>query len=125
MKVRSYSYCKAQTVLDFTDMEGTGPVGHATEQPEELNLHPCETKVVRKMNTFSSGRNSDHHQQPTEGTSPGDSLELQQPTVARHSKQKDVPQPSAGYNDEREKTKKMPKAQNNVGDHVAVVATEV
>ncbi|XP_065690442.2 fibrocystin [Patagioenas fasciata] len=107
------------------DMEGTGPVGHVTEQPEELNLHPCETKVVRKISTFSSGRNSVQQQQPSEGTSPGDSLELQQPTVPRHSNQKDVPQPSVGYNGEREKTKKLPRPQNNVGDHVAVVAAEV
>lgn len=106
-------------------MEGTGPVGRATGQPEELNLQPRETKVVRKMGTFSSGRNSDSHQQPSEGTSPGGSLELQQPAVPRHSNQKDVPQPSAGYNEEREKSKRMPKPQNDVGEHVVVVAAEV
>ncbi|XP_059687939.1 fibrocystin [Gavia stellata] len=117
------------------DLEGTGVVGHAAGQLEELNLQPCEAKSVRKMSTvqrktrnrdtFSSARNSDSHQQPHEETSPGDSLELQQPTVPRCSSQKDVPQPSAGYNKEREKSERMPKPQNEVGEHVAVVAAEV
>ncbi|KAK1207578.1 PKHD1 protein, partial [Pygoscelis papua] len=113
------------------DMEGTGAVGHATGRLEELNLQPCEAKSVRKMSTiqrktgnrdtFSSAWDSDSHQQPCEGTS-GDSLELQHPTVLRCSSQKDVPQPSAGYNEEREKSERMPKPQNDVGEHAAVVA---
>ncbi|KAM6272624.1 fibrocystin isoform 3-T4 [Spheniscus humboldti] len=116
------------------DMEGTGAVGHATGRLEELNLQPCEAKSVRKMSTvqrktgnrdtFSSAWDSDSHQQPREGTS-GDSLELQHPTVLRRSSQKDVPQPSAGYNKEREKSERMPKPQNDVGEHAAVVAAEV
>ncbi|NXW03822.1 PKHD1 protein, partial [Fregetta grallaria] len=114
------------------DMEGTGAMGHATGQLEELNLQPCKAKSVRKMSivqcktgdidTFSSARNSDSLQQPREGPSPGDSLELQQPKVPRCSSQKDVPQPSAGYTEEREKSERMPKPQNDVGEHVAVVA---
>ncbi|XP_075606537.1 fibrocystin isoform X7 [Balearica regulorum gibbericeps] len=116
------------------DMEGTGAVGHATGQLEGLNLQLCEAKSVRKMSTvrcktgnrdtFSSARNSDSHQQLHGGTTPGDSLELQQPTVPRCSSQKDVSQPSAGYK-ERQKSKRMPKPQNDVGEHVAVVAAEV
>lgn len=134
MKVGSYNYRKAQTSLAFTDMEGTGAVGHATGQLEELNLQPCEAKSVRKMSTvqrktgnrdtFSSAWDSDSHQQPREGIS-GDSLELQHPTVPRCSSQKDVPQPSAGYNKEKEKSERMPKPQNDVGEHAAVVAAEV
>ncbi|KAF1512602.1 Fibrocystin, partial [Eudyptula albosignata] len=113
------------------DMEGTGAVGHATGRLEELNLQPCEAKSVRKMSTvqrktgnrdtFSSAWDSDSHQQPREGIS-GDSLELQHPTVPRCSSQKDVPQPSAGYNKEKEKSERMPKPQNDVGEHAAVVA---
>ncbi|KAF1588746.1 Fibrocystin, partial [Eudyptes moseleyi] len=113
------------------DMEGTGAVGHATGRLEELNLQPCEAKSVRKMSTvqrktgnrdtFSSAWDSDSHQQPREGTS-GDSLELQHPTVPRCSGQKDVPQPSAGYNKEREKSERMPNPQNDVGEPAAVVA---
>ncbi|KAF1633273.1 Fibrocystin, partial [Eudyptes filholi] len=113
------------------DMEGTGAVGHATGRLEELNLQPCEAKSVRKMSTvqrktgnrdtFSSAWDSDSHQQPREGTS-GDSLELQHPTVPKCSGQKDVPQPSAGYNKEREKSERMPNPQNDVGEPAAVVA---
>ncbi|NXG59728.1 PKHD1 protein, partial [Hemiprocne comata] len=92
------------------DMEGTRAVGHTTREPEELNLQPCEAKSVIKMSTvqcktgnrdtFASARNSDSHQQPCEGTS-GDSLELQQRAVLRCSSQKDVPQTSTGYDEER------------------------
>ncbi|NXW41207.1 PKHD1 protein, partial [Nyctiprogne leucopyga] len=109
------------------DMEGTEAVGLATGQLEELNLQPCEAESVRKTSAvqrntgnkdiLSSARISDSHQQLCGGTSPGDSLELQQPTVAECSSQKDVPQPSAGY-EEREKSKRMPKPQNDVGQHV-------
>ncbi|XP_014793785.1 PREDICTED: fibrocystin-like, partial [Calidris pugnax] len=115
------------------DMEGNGAMGHATGQLEDLNLQPCEAKSVRKMNTvqrktgdrdtFSSAGKS--HQQVHRVTSPGDSLELQQPTVPGCSRQKDVPKPSAGYKKEREKTERMPKPQNDLGEHVAVVAAEV
>ncbi|KAF1608346.1 Fibrocystin, partial [Eudyptes chrysolophus] len=118
-------------VPEAEDMEGTGAVGHATGRLEELNLQPCEAKSVRKMSTvqrktgnrdtFSSAWDSDSHQQPCEGTS-GDSLELQHPTVPRCSGQKDVPQPSAGYNKEREKSERMPNPQNDVGEPAAVVA---
>ncbi|KAF1511928.1 Fibrocystin, partial [Eudyptes sclateri] len=118
-------------VPEAEDMEGTGAVGHATGRLEELNLQPCEAKSVRKMSTvqrktgnrdtFSSAWDSDSHQQPREGTS-GDSLELQHPTVPRCSGQKDVPQPSAGYNKEREKSERMPNPQNDVGEPAAVVA---
>ncbi|XP_076188719.1 fibrocystin isoform X2 [Aptenodytes patagonicus] len=116
------------------DMEGTGAVGRATGRLEELNLQPCEAKSVRKMSTvqrktgnrdtFSSAWDSDGHQQPREGTS-GDSLELQHPTVPRCSSQKDGPQPSPGYNKGRETSERMPKPQNDVGKHAAVVAAEV
>ncbi|XP_019330099.1 PREDICTED: fibrocystin [Aptenodytes forsteri] len=116
------------------DMEGTGAVGRATGRLEELNLQPCEAKSVRKMSTvqrktgnrdtFSSAWDSDSHQQPREGTS-GDSLELQHPTVPRCSSQKDGPQPSPGYNKGRETSERMPKPQNDVGKHAAVVAAEV
>ncbi|XP_054677393.1 fibrocystin isoform X3 [Grus americana] len=116
------------------DTEGTGAVGHATGQLEGLNLQLSEAKSTRKTSTvqcktgnrdtFSSARNSDSHQQLHGGTTPGDSLELQQPTVSRSSSQKDVSQPSAGYK-ERQKSKRMPKPQNDVGEHVAVVAAEV
>ncbi|NXC66321.1 PKHD1 protein, partial [Anhinga anhinga] len=114
------------------DMEGTGAVVRATGQREELNLQPCEAESVRKMSTvqhkrgnrdtFSSARKGDSHQQPHQEASPGDSLELQQPTVPRCSGQKDSPQPSAGYKEEREKSERMPKPQNDVGEHRAVVA---
>ncbi|PKU34104.1 fibrocystin [Limosa lapponica baueri] len=117
------------------NMEGTGAMGHATGQLEALNLQPCETKSVRKMSTvqcktgdrdtFSSARKSDSHQQVRRVTSPGDSLELQQPTVPGCSRQKDAPKPSAGYKKEREKIERMPKPQNDLGEHVAVVAAEV
>ncbi|NXE82096.1 PKHD1 protein, partial [Cochlearius cochlearius] len=113
------------------DMEGTGAAGDVTGQLKELNLQPGEAKSVTKLSTvqqktgnrdtFSSARKSDGHQQPCEGTS-FDSLELQQPNKPRCSRQKDVPQPSAGCNEEREKSKRMPKPQNDVGEHVAVVA---
>lgn len=135
MKVRSYIHFKAQTSLAFTGMEGTGAKGHATGQLEELNLQPCEAKPVCKMSTaqhktgdrdtFSSPRKSDSHQQLRRVTSPGDSLELQQPTVPGHSSHKDGPQPSTGYKKEGEKSEQMPKLQNDVGEHVAMVAAEV
>ena len=135
MKVGSYNYCKTQTSHTFTDTEATGAVAHATGQLEELNLEPCEAKSVRKMSTvqhktgdrdtFSSARKRDSHQQLHGGTSPSDSLELQQPTVRGCSSQKDIPQPSADYNKERGKSERMPKHQNDVGEHVAVVAAEV
>ena len=134
MKVGSYNYCKAQTSHAFTGTEATGAVAHATGQLEELNLQPCEAESVRKMSTvqhktgdrdtFSSARKSVSHQQLRGGTS-SDSLELQQPTVRGCSSQKHIPQPSAGYNKERGKSERMPKHQNDVGEHVAVVAAEV
>ncbi|XP_064304301.1 fibrocystin isoform X2 [Phalacrocorax carbo] len=114
------------------DTEGTGAVKHATGQLEELHLQPCEAKSVRKKSTvrvkagnFSSTRNGNSHQKPHEETTPGDSLELQQTRVPRCSSQKDVPQPSAGYKEEREESERMPRPQNDVGEHVAVVAAEV
>ncbi|XP_027664450.2 fibrocystin isoform X1 [Falco cherrug] len=117
------------------DMEGTGAVGCAPGQLEELNLQPCEPKPVRKMSTvqrktgdrdtLASARKSDSHQQLYGGTSPGDSLQLQQPAVPGCSSQKDAPQPSAGYKKEREMSERMPNHQNDVGEHVAVVAAEV
>ncbi|NXU49945.1 PKHD1 protein, partial [Turnix velox] len=113
------------------DTKGTGVTGHATGQLEELNTQPCEVKPVRKMrniqhktgdrDTLSSARKSDSHQQLQRVTS-GDSLEHQQPTVPVHSSQKDGPQPSAGYKKEREETKQLPKPQNDVREHVAMVA---
>ncbi|NWY49817.1 PKHD1 protein, partial [Chionis minor] len=113
------------------DMEGIEAMGHATGQLEDLNLQPCPTKSVRKMSTvrcktgdrdtFSSARKNDSHQQLCRAC-PGDSLEPQQPTVPGCSGQKDLPQPSVGYNKERERTKRMPKPQKDVGEHVAVVA---
>lgn len=116
-------------------MEGTGAMGHATGQPEELNLQPCAAKSVRKMSTvqlktgdrdlFSSARTSDSRQQLCRATFPDDSLELQQPTVSGCSSQKDGPQPSAGYHREREKTERIPQPQNDLGEHVAVIAAEV
>ncbi|XP_063186731.1 fibrocystin isoform X2 [Chroicocephalus ridibundus] len=123
------------TVTSPPGMEGTGAKGRATGQLEELNLQPCEAKPVCKMSTaqhktggrdtFSSPRKSDSHQQLRRVTSPGDSLELQQPTVPGHSSHKDGPQPSTGYKKEGEKSEQMPKLQNDVGEHVAMVAAEV
>ncbi|XP_029893831.1 fibrocystin [Aquila chrysaetos chrysaetos] len=117
------------------DMEAIGAVAHATGQLEELNPQPCEAKSGRKMSTdqcktgdrdtFSSAGKSDSHQPLRGGTSPGDSLELQQLPVPGCSSQKDVTQPSPGYNKEREKSQRMPKHQNDVREHVAVVAAEV
>ncbi|NXE10748.1 PKHD1 protein, partial [Lophotis ruficrista] len=112
------------------DTEGTRAVDHATGKLEELNLQPRAVKSLRKRSTvqcntgdtLSSARNSDSHQQLRGGTSPGVSLELQQPTVPGCSSQKDVPQPSVGYNKEREKSERMPRPQNDIGEHVAVVA---
>ncbi|KAM6083161.1 fibrocystin [Chlamydotis macqueenii] len=113
------------------DTEGTGAVDHATGRLEELNLQPREVKSLRKRSnmgnadTLSSARKNNSHQQLHGGTSPDVSLELQQPTVLGCSSQKDVPQPSTGYNEEREKSKRMPRPQNDIGEHVAVVAAEV
>ncbi|XP_069706944.1 fibrocystin [Phaenicophaeus curvirostris] len=116
------------------DTEGCGAVGHGTGEREKLNLQPCQVKSVRKVtsvqcntgnrDTFSSARNSDSHQHLQGGTS-GDSLELQQPSAVGHCSQKDMPQPSAGHSEEREKSERMPKPQNDVGEYVAVVAAEV
>ncbi|NXJ66569.1 PKHD1 protein, partial [Rostratula benghalensis] len=112
------------------DVEGTGAMGHVTGQLDELNLQPREAKSVIKTstiqtgdrNSFSSARKSDSHQQLRRVTSPGDSLELQQPTVPGCSKQKDTPKPSGGFKKEREKIERVPKPQNDLGEHVAVVA---
>lgn len=113
-------------------MEGTGAVGHATGQLKELNLQPCEAKPVRKMSTvqcktvdkdtFSSDRKSDSCQQ--RGVTSGDCLEIPQTTVLGCSSQKDVLQTSAGYN-KREVSERMPECQNDIGEHVTVVAAEV
>ncbi|NXL83094.1 PKHD1 protein, partial [Alectura lathami] len=112
------------------EMEETGAVGHAAGQLKELSLQPCEAKLVRKMNTlqrktsnrdiFSSARKTDGHQRQCEGTSPGDSLELQQASVLGYSTQKDIPQPSAGYNKDREGLNMMPRPQNEVREEIAV-----
>ncbi|NXD80162.1 PKHD1 protein, partial [Halcyon senegalensis] len=109
------------------DRGETGAVAHATGQ-----LHPCEAMSKRKTSTvqrtsgngdtFTSARSSDSHKELHEGTCPGDSLELQQPSVLGCFKQKDVPQPSASYNKEKENSERMPKPQNDAGEHVAVVA---
>ncbi|XP_061845579.1 fibrocystin [Colius striatus] len=117
------------------DTEGTEAVGHATGQLAELNLQTCEAKSVRmtstvqcnKINrdTFPSAKNSDSHQQLPGGISLGNTLGLQQPTVLGSSIQKNNPQPSSGYNEEREKSGSMPKPQNDVGEQVAMVAAEV
>ncbi|XP_053919594.1 fibrocystin [Cuculus canorus] len=117
------------------DTEGTRAVGHGLGQREKLNRKPCEVKSVRKAttvqsntgnrDTISSARNSDSHQHLHGGTSPGDSLELQQPTAVGSCSQKDVPQPSAGYNEGRGKSERVPRPQNDVGEYVAVVAAEV
>ncbi|XP_068867901.1 fibrocystin isoform X2 [Aphelocoma coerulescens] len=113
------------------DMEETGAVGPATGQAEELNLQPREATSARKpstvrskADTFPSARKSGSPPQPHGGRSPGDSMELQQPTVPGSSSQKEVPQPSAGYSQEREKSKRMPKHQNDVRECVAMVAAE-
>ncbi|XP_062494516.1 fibrocystin isoform X2 [Pezoporus occidentalis] len=115
------------------DMEGTGAVGHATGQLKELNLQPCEAKPVTKMSTlqcktvdkdtFSSARKSDSYQKLC-GVKSGDSLELPQ-TVLGCTSQKDVLQTSAGYSNKREMSERMPECQNDVREHVAVVAAEV
>ncbi|NWU65963.1 PKHD1 protein, partial [Pterocles burchelli] len=114
------------------DMERTGGVGHATGQLEDLNPQPCEAKSERKMSTvqhktgdrdtFFSARKGDSHQQLHGGTSLGDPLELHQPTILGCSNQKDVPQPSAAYKKERDKSERMPRPQNDVSEHVVVVA---
>ncbi|XP_030304276.1 fibrocystin [Calypte anna] len=116
------------------DMGGTGAVGHGTGQLRELDLQHCGARSGRKMsnvqqetgnsNTFSSVGNNDSHKEPHERKSPGDPLELQQPKVLRCCSQKDVPQPSAAYNKEKKKTKRLPKPQNDVGEHVGVVTAE-
>lgn len=116
-------------------MEAIGAVAHATGQLEEMNPEPCEAKSGRKMTTVqgktgdrdtcSSAGKSDSHQPLRGGTSPGDSLELQQLTDLGCSSQKDVTQPSPGYNKEKEKSQRMPNHQNDVREHVAVVAAEV
>lgn len=113
-------------------MEETRVVGHATVKLKELSLQPCEAKTVRKMNTlqrktsnrdiFSAARKSDSHQQQCGGTSPGDSQELQQPTVQVCPAQKGVPQPSGGYNKEREELGTMPKPQNDVREQIVTGA---
>ncbi|XP_064506857.1 fibrocystin isoform X1 [Pseudopipra pipra] len=115
-------------------MAGTGAMGRATGQLEELNLPPCEAKSVRKLNNvqrktgdrhpFSSARKRDSRQQPRGGRIPGDPVEHQQPITPGCSSQKEVPKPSAGYNQEREESKRMPRHQNDVGEHVAMVAAE-
>uniref|UniRef100_A0A8B9QVR9 Uncharacterized protein n=1 Tax=Anas platyrhynchos TaxID=8839 RepID=A0A8B9QVR9_ANAPL len=114
------------------EMEETRVVGHATVKLKELSLQPCEAKTVRKMNTlqrktsnrdiFSAARKSDSHQQQCGGMSPGDSQELQQPIVQVCPAQKDVPQPSGGYNKEREELDTMPKPQNDVREQIVTGA---
>ncbi|XP_038033294.1 fibrocystin isoform X3 [Anas platyrhynchos] len=114
------------------EMEETRVVGHATVKLKELSLQPCEAKTVRKMNTlqrktsnrdiFSAARKSDSHQQQCGGMSPGDSQELQQPTVQVCPAQKGVPQPSGGYNKEREELDTMPKPQNDVREQIVTGA---
>ncbi|NWW89268.1 PKHD1 protein, partial [Rhynochetos jubatus] len=113
------------------DTEGIGAGGYTTGQLEELNMQSCEVKPARKMSPVphstgyrdvSSSARSDHHQQLHEGTSPGDSLELQQPTVPACSSQKDISQPPPCYSEERKKSKRRLKPHNDVRDHVTVVA---
>ncbi|XP_053794338.1 fibrocystin [Vidua chalybeata] len=116
------------------DMEGSGAVGAATGDAEGLSLQPCEAKSARKpstvqpktgdRHTFPSARKSDSHQQPRGGRFPGDSEELQQPAVPGCSSQEEMPQPSAGYSQEREKPDRMPQPQNDVRECVAMVAAE-
>ncbi|RLW12268.1 hypothetical protein DV515_00000609, partial [Chloebia gouldiae] len=116
------------------DMEGRGAVGAATGHAEELNLQPCEAKSARKpstvqpktgdRNTFPSARKSDSHQQRCGGRAPGDSEELEQPAVPGCSSQKQMPQPSAGHSQEREKPERMPQPQSDVRECVAMVAAE-
>uniref|UniRef100_A0A8B9BGR9 PKHD1 ciliary IPT domain containing fibrocystin/polyductin n=1 Tax=Anser brachyrhynchus TaxID=132585 RepID=A0A8B9BGR9_9AVES len=113
-------------------MEETRAVGHAAVELKEMSLQPYEAKTVRKMNTlqrktsnrdiFSAARKSDSHQQQCRGTSLGDSQELQQPTVQVCPAQKDVPQPSGGYNEEREGLDTMPKPQNDVREQIVTEA---
>ncbi|XP_068039311.1 fibrocystin isoform X2 [Anomalospiza imberbis] len=116
------------------DMEGSGAMRAATGHAEELNLQPCEANSARKpstvqpktsdRHTFPSARKSDSHQQPRGERSPGDSEELQQPAVPGCSSQEEMPQPSAGYSQEREKPDRMPQPQNDVRECVAMVAAE-
>lgn len=136
MKLGFYNYCKKQTSLAFTDMEGSGAVGAAIG--EELDLPPCEeAKSARKpstrkqtqpktgdRHTSPSARKGDSHQQPRGGRSPGASVELQQPAVLGCSSQRDMPQTSAGYSQEREDSDRMPQQQNDVRECVAMVAAE-
>ncbi|KAJ7416298.1 hypothetical protein WISP_72202 [Willisornis vidua] len=129
-----YNYCEEKTIPAFTGVEGTGAVGHAKGQLEEPNLPPREAKSVRKMSNvhlktgdrhiFSSARKSYSHQQPRGGTAPGGSVEHQQPTAPGCSRQKEVPKPSVAYNRDREESERMPRHQNDVGEHVAMVAAE-
>ncbi|XP_027528473.1 fibrocystin isoform X1 [Neopelma chrysocephalum] len=115
-------------------LAGTRAVGCATGQLEELNLPPCEAKSVRKLSNiqrkrgdrhpFSSARKRDSHQQPRGRRIPGDPVEHQQPITPGCSSQKEVLKPSAGYNQEREESERMPRHQNDVGEHVAMVAAE-
>ncbi|XP_063009216.1 fibrocystin [Melospiza melodia melodia] len=116
------------------EMAGSGAVGAATGHAEELNLHPCEAKSTRKpstiqpktgdRHTFPSARKSARHQQPHGRRAPGASEELQQPAAPGCSSQEEMPQPSAGYSQEREKHNRMPQAQNDVRECVAMVAAE-
>lgn len=110
-------------------------MAHAAEQLGKVNLQPCEAKPGRKMSTtqremgnrdtFPPAGNSNSHQELHEALSPADSLQLEQPTALGCSSQKDVPQPSADYKKEREKTEMVLKPQSDSKDHISVVAAEV
>lgn len=135
MKLGSRNYCKKQTSLAFTDMEGTGAVGATTGHGEEPNLQPCEeAKSPRKpsirkqvqsqtgdRHTFPSSRRSDSHHGRR---APGASVELQQPAVPGCSSQKETPQPSSGYSQEGEEPDRIPQHQSDVRECVAMVAAE-
>ncbi|XP_035178129.1 fibrocystin isoform X2 [Oxyura jamaicensis] len=114
------------------EMEETRADGHATVQLKELSLQPCEAKTVRKTNglqrttsnrdIFSAAKNSVSHQHQCGGMSPGDSQEPQQPTVQVCHAQKHVPQPSGGYNKEREELDMMPKNGNDIREQIVTGA---
>lgn len=131
MKLGFDNYCKQQTSLAFTDMEGSGAVGAATGPAEELNLQPHEAKPARKpstaqpkagdSHTFPPAREGDSHDR---GRSPGDSVQFQQPAVPGCSSQKEASQPAAGYSQEGEQSERVAQHQNDVRECIAMVAAE-
>lgn len=133
MKLGFKNYCGAQTLFAFTEVEETGAVRHEMGQGKELSPQLCEATPVRKANAlqrktsnrdiFSSAGKGGNHQQPCRGTTPGDSMELQQASILGCSAQKDVPQPPDGcVNVERGNLDAMCSPQEEVREQIAMGA---